>query len=245
MPFDIPLPELVLIVVAATVSGVVSGYAGFGGGLLLVPIMVWIVTPVDAAFMAALSSSVSLVFLVPSASKSATWREVLPMIVALVVTVWLGVIFLVSADPVVIRRSMGAFVVCAALVLMSGWRYRGSRGIGASLVVGGLAGGVTGAFGIPGTPFNATYFLSAPTSARVQRANIVTTNAALATAFLIGLLLAGVFNYALAVKTLLVLGVWMIASRFGKRLFERAPVTWFRKVTLGLLMATGLCALLL
>jgi len=183
MPFDIPVLELVLIVVAATMSGLASGYAGFGGGLFLVPMLVWIVSPVDAAVMAALSSAVSLMFLVPSASKSATWSEVLPMIVALVVTVWLGITFLVSADPVVIRKGMGAFVVCAALVLMSGWRYRGRRGVGASLVVGSLAGGVTGAFGIPGTPFNATYFLSAPTSVEIQRANIVTSNAALGSAF--------------------------------------------------------------
>ncbi len=245
MLFEIAILEIVLIVAAASVSGVVSGYAGFGGGLLLVPMMVWIVTPVDAAVMAALSSSVSLLFLVPSAAKSATWSEVMPMIVALIATVWLGIIFLVSADPIVIRRGMGAFVVCAALVLMSGWRYRGRRGFVPSLVVGSLAGGVTGAFGIPGTPFNATYFLSAPTSAATQRANIVTSNAALATAFLVGLLAAGVFNYALAIKTALVLVVWTLASQGGKRLFERAPVTWFRKVTLGLLLATGLCALLL
>jgi len=173
MPVDIPVMELVLIFAAATVSGLASGYAGFGGGLMLVPMMVWIVSPVEAAFMAALSSTVSLWVLIPSTARSATWSEVIPMVIALVVTVWLGITFLVSADPVLIRKGMGAFVTCATLVLMSGWRYRGPRGVGASAVVGSLAGGITGAFGIPGTPFNATYFLSAASSAEIQRANIV------------------------------------------------------------------------
>jgi uncharacterized membrane protein YfcA len=102
-----------------------------------------------------------------------------------------------------------------------------------------------GAFGIPGTPFNATYFISAAIEPVHQRANIVISNAALAAAFLLGLVAAGVINEALLWKTVLVVVCWTFASQCGKKIFEIAPVSWFRKVTLGLLLATGLSALLL
>ncbi len=237
--------ELVLIGATAVVSGILSGYAGFGGGLLLVPVLVWIVPPVEAAVMAASGSTVSLLTLAPSAAKSARWREVGFVIAGLVISVLLCLNFLVSGDPLIIRRSMGAFVVAASVLLMIGWRYRGPRGAIPSLITGGLTGGVTGAFGIPGTPFNATYFLSSNVDAVEQRANIITSNAALATVFLGGLLAAGVITKPLLWKTALVVAFWSVASRVGKWLFEVAPVSWFRKVTLGLLLATGLCALFL
>lgn len=242
---DLPVLQLVLIAGAAVTAGILSGYAGFGGGLLLVPVLVWIVTPVEAAVMAAAGSTVSLLGLLPSTTKSANWREVTPVIVGLVGAVLLCITFLVSADPILIRRGMGAFVAAAALLLMSGWRYRGPRGMVPSVITGLLGGGVTGAFGVPGTPFNAVYFLSDNVDAVRQRANIVTSNAALATAFLLGLVAAGVVTQELMWKTALVVVCWSIASRCGKRLFELAPVTWFRKVTLSLLLTTGLSALLL
>ena len=72
MPLDLPALQLVLIAGTAAMAGVVSGYAGFGGGLLLVPTLVWLVTPVDAAVMAAAASSISLLALLPSAAKSVT-----------------------------------------------------------------------------------------------------------------------------------------------------------------------------
>jgi uncharacterized membrane protein YfcA len=178
--------ELVLSGATAVMAGVISGYASFGGGLLLVPPLVWLVTPVDAAVMAA-----------------------------------------------------------AALLLITGWRYCGPRGTVPSFITGALAGGVTGAFGILGTPFNATYFLSAAIEQVHQRANIVTSNAALATAFLLGLVAAAVINEALLWKTALVVSLLDYCIAVWKHLFDIAPVSWFRKVTLGLLLATGLSALLL
>jgi uncharacterized membrane protein YfcA len=245
MSLDLPILQLALIGATAAMAGVVSAYAGFGGGLLLVPTLVWLVTLVDAAVMAAAASSISLLVLVPSAATSVTWREVAPMAIALSLSCLLCLTCLVSTDPVVIRRCMGAFVVATAVLLITGWRYRGPRGAVPSAITGALAGGVTGAFGIPGTPVNATYFLSAAVEPVRQCANIVTSNVALATAFLLGLVAAGAIDEALLWKTVLVVVCWTKASQCGKRHFEIAPVSWFRKVTLGLLLATGLSALLL
>jgi hypothetical protein len=39
--------------------------------------------------------------------------------------------------------------------------------------------------------------------------------------------------------------MFVIGSMIGKRLFEIAPAAWFKKVTYGLLLVTGVSALVL
>ncbi|MCK5495479.1 MAG: hypothetical protein KAI80_03625, partial [Hyphomicrobiaceae bacterium] len=82
----------------------------------------------------------------------------------------LGIYLLFNLDPELTRRAMGGVVVLAGLILLSGWVYRGPRGVLPSTTVGAAAGVLAGAVGLGG-PAIALYFLAAPQSETVQRAN--------------------------------------------------------------------------
>ena len=45
-----------------------------------------------------------------------------------------GTYLLFNMDPDLVRSATGGFVLVIALILMSGWIYRGTRGIGPSAV---------------------------------------------------------------------------------------------------------------
>jgi uncharacterized membrane protein YfcA len=224
-------------------AGMVGGYAGFGGGLILIPLLAHLYGPVEAVAITILSLTAMAVTLVPAATKLSHWRETTPMIVAGTTTAVLGSTFFVAADPIIIKRGMGIFVTIAALVLMTGWSYRGAHNAVRGSFVGAVSGGIFGAFGVPAGWMNALYFMSASTTPAVQRANIIVTNMSVTVLYLGALLFAGVYDSAVLLKTAIVVPLFMVGVTIGKHLFTKLPSVWFKRVALGLLLTTGLVML--
>ncbi|MFT5182160.1 MAG: putative membrane protein YfcA [Alphaproteobacteria bacterium] len=231
--------DLLLAALIAALSGVIHGYTGFGAALVLVPLFTLLFGPVEAIAVSVVIGMIGSAQLYPGAVRNARWRELLPVCGAIIICTPVGVLALVNLDAEIIRRAMGAFVFLAASVLISGWVYRGPRGIFASAVAGGLAGSITGATGVGGPPL-ALYFLAAPQPVEVQRANIVIAIGAviimvLGSLFFAGGVGAGTLQHAIILAPAYVLGTWS-----GSRLFRIAPKEYFRRVALWLLLATGI-----
>ncbi len=139
---------LLLGAAAALLSAMIQGYSGFGGGLVVIPILAVLFSPPEAIAIAALGVITGNLALLPGAARTANWREAAPVSIALAIGIPLALGFLISADPALIRRGMGVFILAAA-VLMSGWTFQGRRTVFTSLAAGALTGGITGGFGIP------------------------------------------------------------------------------------------------
>jgi len=230
--------ELALAAVIAVLSGIIHGYTGFGAALLMVPLFTLLLGPIEAIAIAAVVAIFGSAQLYPGAARNARWGELLPISIAIIIFTPLGVFFLFNLDPELIRRAMGGFVFLAALILISGWVYRGPRGLFASAVAGGLAGGISGATGVGGPPL-ALYFLSAPQSVEVQRANIVIAVAVVIAVVLASLILAGGITAETLARAVILTPAYVFGTWSGSRLFKIAPKEYFRRVALWLLLATG------
>jgi uncharacterized membrane protein YfcA len=90
----------------------------------MVPIIALLLGPLEAIAITAIAMILGNLLLLPSAIKIFHWPEVAPVSIALAIAIPLGLTFLVSADPVLIRRGMGVFILVGALVLMTGWTFR-------------------------------------------------------------------------------------------------------------------------
>jgi len=155
--------SLAIAAIVAFVSAMIQGYSGFGGGLVIIPILAVLWGPIEAIAITAAAALIGNFLLWPEAVKKANWAEAAPLSIALAISIPLSLLFLVSADPVIIRRGMGVFILVAAFILMSGWSYSGKRNVVASATAGALAGGITGGFGIPGGPFLSFIIFHHPT----------------------------------------------------------------------------------
>jgi uncharacterized membrane protein YfcA len=235
--------SLLIGAVVSFVSAVIQGYAGFGGGLVIIPILAILFGPVEAIAITAIAALFGNAVLWRDAFKKAYWPEDGPVCVALAISTPLALLFLVSADPVLIRRGMGVFVLVATGILMSGWTYSGKRGTLTSLTVGALAGGVTGGFGIPGGPFMIVYYMSAPVEPPIQRANMI-ISVGVGIVFLLGALLAqDVYTSETIGRSVVIIPIFMAGAWTGRYLFKIAPGTWYKKVTYGILVVTGIMVL--
>lgn len=242
---DVSNTTLFLGAIAAFLASIIQGYSGFGGGLVIVPVLAILFSPLEAISITAVAALLGNLLLTRSAAKHVNWREVAPLVVALVVTVPVALTFLVSADPSVIRRGMGVFVLLAAILLASGWIYRGPRGILTSGLTGMLTGSVVGGFGIPAGPFMVVYYMSSTDPVPVQRANIVISVSFGIAVMTIGLIVSGAYSEETIARTIILVPAFIIGTRLGKRLFDIAPAAWFKKVTYGLLFITGISVILI
>lgn len=230
--------DLVLGALVAVFSGLIHGYTGFGAALLMMPLFALLFGPVQSIAISGVIGLFGSAQLYPSALRHAHWTELLPMSLAIIIITPMGAILLFNLDPEMVRRVMGAFVLLFAIILMSGWSYRGRRGVLASTVTGALAGGITGIAGVGGPPV-ALYFLSSPEPAEVQRANIVVAVSVIIFVVLGSITIGGALTDKTLLRGIILIPAYVLGTWSGSRLFAIAPKEYFKRVALWLLLATG------
>ena len=104
-----PLAELFTIDLAyaaaiALTAGVIKGFAGFGGGMFMVPLLSVLYGPVEAVIMILLLEAPANVALLPRALRDTDWPLAAPLAVATLVSIPIGTYVLVSSDADLLRR---------------------------------------------------------------------------------------------------------------------------------------------
>lgn len=219
------------------------GYSGFGTAVLLAPSYSVLWGPrVGIPVMLLMELAVSLQLL-PKALGEANRRVILPIGGAAALATPLGASILLTADQDLLRRCIGGFVLFFGLLLMSGWRYHGSRPLGLNLAVGTLAGLLKGATGMSGPPV-ILYLLAGPEAAKQHRANLILFFATIAVISVIPPALGGLMGWATVAKVLLLLPVLLLCVPLGAKLFQIVSDRWYRRAALCFLVATGVITLL-
>ena len=228
---------------ATAIAGLMRGYAGFGTAVILAPIYSVLWGPrAGVPVMLMMELLVSLQLL-PRAFRDADTRVILPIGGAAALATPLGAVVLLTADPDLLRRCIGGFVLVFGLLLLSGWRYHGSRPLGLNLLVGTSAGLLKGATGMSGPPV-ILYLLAGPEEARRHRANLILFFAVIAIVSILGPLWFGMITAAVLAKLLLLLPVLLAAVPVGARLFHIVPQRFYKRFALVVLLAAGGIALL-
>jgi uncharacterized membrane protein YfcA len=241
---DLVVVDVTLALAAAVMlaSGIVQGYSGFGAALLIMPLMSLLYTPVEALAIAGIAAGVGVTHLSWLARRDADWRELLPVLIGSTVAIPIGTYFLLSVDPIVIRRAVGGCVLAATVLIASGWVYRGSRGPAVGGALGAVSGAVSG-LAAAGIPIAVAYFMSARSPAAVQRANIVTTACSQVVLVTAAIAVGGAMDASMVVRGILFIAPFMVGAWLGRRLFAIAPDAVFRRVAIALLVAASVVAL--
>lgn len=220
------------------VAGVMRGYSGFGSAVLLAPAYSVLWGPrIGIPVMLLMELFVSMQLL-PKAFGQADRRVILPIGAAACVTTPVGAFILLTADQDLLRRAIGGFVLVFGLLLMSGWRYHGSRPLPLNIAVGTLAGLLKGATGVSGPPV-ILYLLAGPEEAKRHRANLILFFATIAVISIIPPALGGLMGVAVLLKVAMLLPVLLLCVPVGARLFHVVPERLYKRLALVFLVTTG------
>ena len=160
------------------------------------------------------------------------------MLIAMAVCVPIGNLLLFAMEPNLIRRIIGWLIVGASVLILSGWRYRGPQGVGASAITGVISGLINGFVGLGGPPL-VIYMLALKQTAAVQRANILVFMAITSVLILGSTFVSGGVTTEAGILGVLTAPFLWIGGWLGARLFLTLPAELFKKFSLVALIVLG------
>ena len=223
----------------AFLASALTGYVGFGGALIMVPLYTFLFGPINAIAITTMCSLVSLSPIIVKLLRNIEWPQILPLSAGIIISNILGIKFLTSADPTIVSLGIGVFVLVSGFILMSDFSYKGPRSSGLSGFVGLICGSVMGGFGVPSGPILVVYFLAAPISAITQRANILFPIWLMCLVTSLSLGGNGVVGQETFFRALFILPFSIFGAWFGSYIFKKAPVSWFKVAANWLLIIIG------
>jgi len=232
------LTQLLLAAVAIFIGGFLRGFVGFGGALVIIPVMALAFTPKFAVALHAITELPGIIQLLPTAVRHCARKTVLPMILALVVSTPLGVYVLTAVDTDTMRIVISVLVLF--MVAMLAWNTRIVYAAGMRVsVIGGVVGGIIqGAAGIGGPPV-VTLLLSRGDDLATTRGNIVVMMSSMV---IIALPFLWIYEL-ISVRTLILGGlcapVYLLATYLGSRYFRTGGSDMYRIVALSILALTA------
>ena len=241
---DLLTLEFALAVGIALLGGTIFGFAGFGAGLSMVPLLAWVYDPPSALAIVGMMVAIGAAQLLPHGIRNANWRAVGPMILAALIGVPCGTFVLLTNEPETVRRLIGGLLVVFSLIMLSGWTYNGPRNVVTHVLAGVSSGGLSG-FMSGGGSIVSLYFVSWPSQTIVIRANIYIVTYTLAVLMAGALIVAGAVNLATVLRMLTLLVPYTVGVRLGSVLVRRASDAIYRRFVLWLLAGIGVSALTL
>ena len=124
--YELTTLDTVLVAGTAFVAGLMRGFSGFGAALIIAPVLALAVGPRTAIPAILIVMLVTSIQLVPKAWNSANWNTVIPLSVGGAIGIPIGAFLLVVVDQELVRRSISATVTFFAILMLIGWRYKGS-----------------------------------------------------------------------------------------------------------------------
>ena len=243
---DLPaLPLLTLAVSAVLLGGVLRGFVGFGGALIIIPVLATIFTPSEAVAMHLMMEIPGTLQLLPVAWRQSDKQAVSPTLMAIIIGTPLGAYLLANLDPQPMRIGISLMVLIIVGLLARDWRYPGhiGRGIMAGAgIVGGFTQGSTGM----GSPPMVVVLMSRTDGNDTTRGNVL----AVATGLIVvavpmqwayGLLTAKSVFFGLLAGPAYVLATYM-GSRFyayrGDRIYRNAVLVLLAAIAVYTLIAS-------
>jgi uncharacterized protein len=231
--------EVISVIITALAASFVAAIAGFGGSVIMLPVLVWVAGVTDAIpllTIAQLIGNLSRVALNRHEIKwSVVWRFALGAVPAAIIG---GTIF-ATAPAAALIRVLGAFLILMVVYRHTRWGKNAKSGLNGFVPLGAASGLVSAVLGTAG-PLAAPFFLA---FGLVKGAYIGTEAM---TAVVMHITKLGVYvSYALiGVRTLLIglgIGVVMILGTYlGKHILNRVPERIFPYIIEATLLISGI-----
>lgn len=202
------------------IGGVVRGATGFGGAMVMTPVLSVLLSPITAVITSLMLETFVAAPMLPAAARKAHWRTIMPLCVVACLTAPLGAYLLSTLDPLLARRAIAGTVLVFALLLLPGIRYRGRQRLSTSMVLGATSGVLVGATSV-GAPPVILYLLASSDPPDVTRANLTLFVTIISLAAFGALVWRGMLDgpnglTALLLSPLYLCGVWLGSQLYGK-----------------------------
>lgn len=233
--------EIAVIFCGAILGGFVNGLAGFGTGMMALPLWLQVLPPVQAAQLVSATSVAGHLLTLPMVWPAIDWRKLAPMLVAGLAGVPIGVYLLPRIDPGLFKLALGLGTVAFSLGMLAAagrvilprgkWLSEGMVGF-----LSGVLGGLAGLSGILPTAWTAL----GEWRKDERRVAMQAFNMTILSAMLVASLVQGLVSSRLLVSLAIAFPGTFLGSRIGTALYRRLDDRRFDRAALVLLLLSGL-----
>jgi uncharacterized membrane protein YfcA len=220
-------PRIWFVFTISLIGGVVRGFSGFGGALIVIPLAAMAMGPTVAVPMFYLFDLGSATPYGYRAVPHCKFGEIWPMLIGHLMLLPFGAWMLAHVDPTAVRWGMDGAVAATLILLVSGWRYTGRPTRPLSFGIGCTAGVMGAAAGISGPPIIA-YWLGQKENSAAIRTNIMAYYALSSTATDVVFLWRGLFTWQVLIYALIIWPAYALGLWGGAKLFHRSTDRAFR-----------------
>jgi len=233
---------LIWLAGAAFLASLVRGFAGFGTGLIFMPLAAQVVPPIWAIAAISVLDVLGPAPLVRGALKAAHRGDLLRLLAGLAALLPAGLwaLDLVSGDQFRGATSVLALAMLAALAL--GVKYWGKVRKSAVIGIGGASGFLGGVAGLPGPPV-ILFYLARPLPAAVIRANTLLFLLGYDLLIWVCLVASGRFDLGALCLGLGLAGPAVLGNALGARLFRLGHEALYRWIAFAVIAVSGLSGL--
>jgi uncharacterized membrane protein YfcA len=231
--------ELVLVFIVSLAASVVAAVAGFGGAVIMLPVLVWAFGIQDAIPILTVAQLIGNLSRVGFNRKELQWNVIWRFALGAVPAAAAGGIIFATAPGAALVRLLGVFLILMVIYRHTPFGKKARLRLGGFVPLGAGAGILSAVLGTTG-PFAAPFFLS---FGLIKGAYIGTE--AMTAVIMHVTKLAVYGGYALlGIRTVLIglaIGVVMIAGTCtGKRLLSKVPERVFPYIIEGTMLAAGI-----
>ena len=159
-----PLALTVLIIVSMLVF-TIAGVVGFGGGIAILPLLVWFFGPRDAVLIIAIVQSLSIVARASLNIREVSWPVAKWFALGALPVSAMGAFLFVITPPDILVRLLGCLLILLVIHRHTRWGREWVFGLKGFSAVGAVSGFSSGFLGTPG-PIAAPFILSHGLSGR-------------------------------------------------------------------------------
>jgi len=238
------IPEnFFLLLIVISFSGFIRGFLGFGSGLITIPILSFLYSPIFAIVFNIIIEIPTTIYLTFIGAKTCKFREIAPMFFSMMVTIPIGTFFLISINEQIIKIFMSFLVIFFVILIASGWRLKSKITKYVLLISGILSGLMQGITGMGGPPF-ATILLSKGDSDNITRGNILIMSTGIVISALFSMYYFSLFTNELLLTGIIASPFYILASFSGAYFYNLSGSKYFRNISLLVLGLIGFTTLL-
>ena len=115
------LIDWVSLIAITALGGFMRGFAGFGTTLVMIPIFILFMPPVEAVLIGLTIDVIAMVPMFPSAAKNSDWKRIMPIFIGSVAATPIGVYILYVMSDDAMRMIIALLLIGSALLMLSGW----------------------------------------------------------------------------------------------------------------------------
>ena len=228
----------VVVLIAALVASILAAVAGFGGAVIMLPVLVWAVGIQDAIPVLTIAQLIGNLSRVVFNKRALKWPVIWRFALGAVPAAVIGGIIFATAPATALVRLLGVFLIIMVIYRHTHWGKNARLKLGGFVPLGAASGILSAVLGTVG-PFAAPFFLS---YGLIKGAYIGTEAM---TAVIMHITKLGVYGgYELiGMRTVLIglaIGAVMILGTFlGKRLLNKVPERVFPYIIEGTMLVAG------